>query len=153
MPWTEKRTNVSILQQFGNVDENWLLNTAVQRKLAYFGHVKRHDSLERTIYEGIIEGKRGRGRPKEGGVKTSLIVSTPPSPRPEGERRIGLHTEELSKTQRAYAIRHQDDDDDLQKNTRCFALFQNLLFRFLVLKKLLYENYSLKKRLLRKKSI
>ena len=63
VPWTEKRTNVSILQQLGNVDENWLLNTVVQRKLAYFGHVKRHDSLERTIYEGIIEGRRGRGRP------------------------------------------------------------------------------------------
>ena len=64
MPWTEKRTNVSILQQLGNVEENWLLNTVVQRKLAYFGHVKRHDSLERTIYEGIIEGRRGRGRPR-----------------------------------------------------------------------------------------
>ena len=64
VPWTEKRTNVSILQQLGNVEENWLLNTIVQRKLSYFGHVKRHDSLERTIYEGIIEGKRGRGRPR-----------------------------------------------------------------------------------------
>ena len=43
VPWTEKRTNVSILQQLGNVDENWLLNTVVQRKLAYFGHVKSKD--------------------------------------------------------------------------------------------------------------
>ena len=50
---------MSILQQLGNVEENWLLNTVVQRKLAYFGHVKRHDSLERTIYEGIIEGRMG----------------------------------------------------------------------------------------------
>ena len=64
VPWTEKRTNVSILQQLGNIEENWLLNTVVKGKMAYFGHVKRHDSLERAIYEGIIEGKRGRGRPR-----------------------------------------------------------------------------------------
>ena len=63
VPWTEKRTNVSILQQLGNVEENWLLNTVVQRKLAYFGHVKRHDSLERAIYEGIIEGSMEGERP------------------------------------------------------------------------------------------
>ena len=64
IPWTEKRTNVSILQQLGNIDENWLLNTVLQRKMKFFGHVKRHESLERMIYEGIIEGKRGRGRPR-----------------------------------------------------------------------------------------
>ena len=64
IPWTEKRTNESILQQLGNFDENWLLNTVVQRKMKFFGHVKRHESLERMIYEGIIEGKRGRGRPR-----------------------------------------------------------------------------------------
>ena len=29
----------------------------------FFGHTKRHDRLEREIFEGIIEG-RGRGRPK-----------------------------------------------------------------------------------------
>ena len=62
--WTEKRTNISILQQIGNIDENWLLNSVVKRKMQYFGHVKRHESLEKSIYEGIIEGKRGRGRPR-----------------------------------------------------------------------------------------
>ena len=64
IPWTEKRTNVSILTQLGNIPEEWLQNTIVSRKLKYFGHVKRHDCLERDIYEGIIEGKRGRGRPR-----------------------------------------------------------------------------------------
>ena len=29
-----------------------------------FGHTKRHDSLEREIFEGIIGGRRGRGRPQ-----------------------------------------------------------------------------------------
>ena len=32
--------------------------------MRYFGHVKRHECLEKEIYEGIIEGRRGRGRPK-----------------------------------------------------------------------------------------
>ena len=36
----------------------------MQRKLNLFRHIKRHGSLEKEIYEGIIEGRRGRGRPK-----------------------------------------------------------------------------------------
>ena len=35
-----------------------------QQKLKYFGHIKRHDSLQKTIMEGKLEGKRGRGRPR-----------------------------------------------------------------------------------------
>ena len=62
--WTEKRTNDSIRKQLGNIPENWLLDTILRRKLAYFGHIKRHDCLEKQIFEGIVEGKRGRGRPK-----------------------------------------------------------------------------------------
>ena len=33
-------------------------------KLNYFEHLKRHDSLERDVLEGMAEGKRGRGRPQ-----------------------------------------------------------------------------------------
>ena len=33
------------------------------RKLSYFGHLKRHDSLERHIFEARLEGKRRKGRP------------------------------------------------------------------------------------------
>ena len=33
-------------------------------KLNYFGHLKRHDTLERDVLEGMVEGKRGRGRPQ-----------------------------------------------------------------------------------------
>ena len=62
--WTEKRTNDSIRKQLGNIPENWLLDTILRRKLAYFGHIKRHDCLEKQIFEGIVEGKRGRDRPK-----------------------------------------------------------------------------------------
>ena len=62
--WTEKRTNASIRDQLGNIPENWLLDTILRRKLKYFGHIKRHDCLEKQIFEGIVEGRRGRGRPK-----------------------------------------------------------------------------------------
>ena len=32
--------------------------------MSYFGHVKRHDSLEKSILEGKLEVKRKRGKPK-----------------------------------------------------------------------------------------
>ena len=31
--------------------------------LQYFGHIKRHETLERHILEARIDGRRGRGRP------------------------------------------------------------------------------------------
>ncbi|GFR94069.1 endonuclease-reverse transcriptase [Elysia marginata] len=34
-------------------------------KLAWFGHVPRHDSLSKTILQGTVEGKRRRGRQKK----------------------------------------------------------------------------------------
>ncbi|GFS00135.1 endonuclease-reverse transcriptase [Elysia marginata] len=39
-----------------------LLATVKRRKLAWFGHVTRHDSLSKTILQGTVEGKRRRGR-------------------------------------------------------------------------------------------
>ena len=60
----------------------------------------------------LLRAGGGEADQEEGGVKTSLIVSTLPSPRPDGERRIGLLTEELSKTQRADEHPPPDDDDE-----------------------------------------
>ena len=36
------------------------------RKLRYFGHVMRqqHDSIEGSVMVGLMEGARGRGRPR-----------------------------------------------------------------------------------------
>ena len=64
VPWTDKRTNVSIREQLHIKEETELLNAIKKHKMKYFGHVKRHDCLEKDIFEGIIEGKRGRGRPR-----------------------------------------------------------------------------------------
>ena len=33
-------------------------------KITYFGHITRHDSLQKTILTGKMEGRRGRGRPR-----------------------------------------------------------------------------------------
>ena len=63
VPWTEKRTNNSILQEL-NIKEGWLLSTIIERKLKYFGHVKRHEGLEKEILERQVQGKRTRGRPR-----------------------------------------------------------------------------------------
>ena len=32
--------------------------------LSYFGHIKRHNTLEKLFLEGTCEGRRGRGRPR-----------------------------------------------------------------------------------------
>ena len=34
-----------------------------RRKLSYFGHIKRHQSIKKEILEGKVDGKRGRCRP------------------------------------------------------------------------------------------
>ena len=43
--------------------QDWLLNNIKARKLSYFGHLKRHHSLEKHILEARLEGKRRKGRP------------------------------------------------------------------------------------------
>ena len=33
-----------------------------KKKLSYYGHVRRHHSLQKLMLEGKVDGKRGRGR-------------------------------------------------------------------------------------------
>ena len=42
-----------------------LLTTVKRRKLAWFGHVTRHDTLSKTILQGTVEGGRRRGRQRK----------------------------------------------------------------------------------------
>ena len=61
VPWTERRSNQSILKEIspGCSLEGLLLKL----KLQYFGHLMgRADSLEKTLMLGKIEGRRRRGR-------------------------------------------------------------------------------------------
>ena len=57
IPWTEKRSNQSILKDFG--PEYSLEGLMLKLKLQYFGHLmQRADSLEKTLMLGKIEGRR-----------------------------------------------------------------------------------------------
>ena len=63
IPWTARR-NKDILREL-NIKPNWLLNTIKSRKLTYFGHLERHDTLEKHILEAKLQGKRRKGRPAQ----------------------------------------------------------------------------------------
>ena len=60
--WREKKTNEWVLHSLGTV--MLLYQQIVCRKLRFFGHIMRHDSLEKAIIQGKVEGMRGRGRPR-----------------------------------------------------------------------------------------
>ena len=61
VPWTERRSNQSILKEIspGCSLERMMLKLKHQ----YFGHLMRRvDSLEKTLMLGGMEGRRRRGR-------------------------------------------------------------------------------------------
>ena len=61
--WTQKITNDEVRSRL-NITCSHLLKHFKKQKLSYFGHVKRHDTLEKAILEGKVEGKRKRGKPR-----------------------------------------------------------------------------------------
>ena len=58
----EKVTNKEVLSRLV-MKRTMLLQKAKTLKLKYFGHIKRHETLERHTLEARIDGRRGRGRP------------------------------------------------------------------------------------------
>ena len=59
VPWTERRSNQSILKEI-SPDYSW---QRLMLKLQYFGHLmRRSDSLEKTLMLGGIGGRGWRGR-------------------------------------------------------------------------------------------
>jgi len=61
VPWTEKRTNLSVLEDVKPTRS--LEATILRLKLRYFGHVMRAQrSLERDIMLGQVEGRRKQGK-------------------------------------------------------------------------------------------
>ena len=60
VPWTERRSNQSILKEIS--PEYSLEGLMLRLKLQYFDHLMwRADSLEKTLVLGKIEGRRRRG--------------------------------------------------------------------------------------------
>ena len=55
-------TNVDVLQRMG-LPKKVLRGKILYQKLSYFGHVCRHEGLDKDIMLGMVEGKRKRGRP------------------------------------------------------------------------------------------
>ena len=67
-PYTAHVANESIKNQIDakTGTSERLLGTVRKRKLQWFGHLVRQDnSLAKMIVEGMVEGKRGRGRPEK----------------------------------------------------------------------------------------
>ena len=61
VPWTERRSNQSILREIS--PEYSLEGLTLKLKLQYFGYLmQRTDSLEKTLMLGKIEGRRRWGR-------------------------------------------------------------------------------------------
>ena len=46
------------------------MNLIKKQKLSYFGHIKRHKTLEKLFLEGTCEGRKGRGDPEGDGRRT-----------------------------------------------------------------------------------
>ena len=60
VPWTERRSNQSILKEIN--PEYSLEGLMLKLKLQYFGHLmQRTDSFEKTLMLGKIEGRKRRG--------------------------------------------------------------------------------------------
>ena len=61
VPWTARRSNQFILKEISPGCS--LEGLMLRLKLQYFGHhIRRVDSLEKTLMLGKIEGRRRRGR-------------------------------------------------------------------------------------------
>ena len=60
--WVERKTNTEVLGMMAVTP--WLERMIKTRKLKYFGHIVRHDSLQKQLLEGMVEGRRSRGRPR-----------------------------------------------------------------------------------------
>ena len=61
VPWTARRSNQSILKEIS--PKYSLEGLMLKLKLQYFGHLmQRTDSLEKTLMQGKIEGRKRRGR-------------------------------------------------------------------------------------------
>src|SRR6218665_1363428 len=62
--WTEKKTNERVRMEIGIEEEETLQQTALRRKLGFFGHVMRSDGLGKGMMLAHGDGRRRRGRPR-----------------------------------------------------------------------------------------
>ena len=63
VPWTARLTNGEVLIMVG--ENRQLMQAVRKRQLKFFGHIVRGGDMENLALTGMIEGGRGRGRPRE----------------------------------------------------------------------------------------
>ena len=65
--YQERKTNEYVLLQVHKLagKQESLLSTVRRRKMKWFGHIVRHDSLTKTILQGTVEGARRKGRQRK----------------------------------------------------------------------------------------
>ena len=65
--WKERKTNEFVWEKLteilGGRPES-IIDIIKKRKLKYFGHQIRKQAMAKVLIEGIVEGTRGRGRPR-----------------------------------------------------------------------------------------
>ena len=65
--WKEKKTNEWVLQEVRRIcgqELEGFVEIVKKRKLKLYGHEMRRGGLLKTVIEGSMEGRRGRGRPQ-----------------------------------------------------------------------------------------
>src|SRR5215510_850181 len=73
--WKDKKTNDEVLQMMG--ESRRLMQTILERKKNWIGHVLRGKGLMLEVMEGRMEGKRGRGRRRLGMLEDVIGNSYP----------------------------------------------------------------------------
>ena len=77
VPWTERRSNQSILKEIS--PECSLVGLMLKMKLQYFGHLMQTaDSFEKTLMLEKVEGRRRRGQQRMrwlDGITNSMDMS------------------------------------------------------------------------------
>ena len=65
--YLEHKTNEYVWEKIKSITchQETIITSIKRRKMAWFGHVVRHDTLTKTILQGTIEGGRRRGRQRK----------------------------------------------------------------------------------------
>ena len=59
--WKDKKTNKAVQNMFG-LKLTSLMSSVQKRITRYYGHIRHHNSIQKSLVEGMVEGTRGRGR-------------------------------------------------------------------------------------------
>ena len=125
--YREHKTNEYVRQQIevmaGKLEP--LLATVKRRKMQWFGHTTRHNSLPKTVLQGTVGGGRKQGWPHKSWIHVQhqrmdlLQCSNPPEGSPgQNHVRAGQHAASMLAPQWSPRPRHDDDDDDDKSGQR-----------------------------------